>query len=790
LKIKGIYFLYRSFQAFGLPLVLLYFLWRGLRNRAYWKSIAERLGFLPSLLHQTGPGAIWLHAVSVGEILALVEFVKELRRELPRTPIFVSTSTLAGRAVADEKLHELADGNFYAPVDYVWAVRRVLRTLKPSVVVIAETEIWPNLFREVKRTGAGLAIVNGRISDLALPRYRAWIWLFRTVLPAADRILAQNETMRRRFVELGALPERVSVGGNFKYDFEPRPAAENSPLRALVDRLRAEQIWIAASTMPPAFAGDVDEDAAVIEAFQRVAAQQPGLLLILAPRKPEQFDRAARKIEAAGLRYVRRSRLEGPVEAPAVLLLDSIGELSGLFLLADVVFLGGTLAARGGHNILEPALFRKPVILGPHMENFQEIAEEFRAARACVEIAQPSELASAVAGLLRDRNMARALGERARECAEARRGAVKRGLCAARELYQSHLPQHRVAQPWFALGWPQEWLWIRGALRRQSRALRKRRKLAVPVISIGNITMGGTGKTPCVLRLAAVLRDEGRTPGILTRGYGRASPERHLILAAGAVSKAEHTGDEPQLFLRAEVAAVGIGADRYETGTMLHRQFGVDIALLDDGFQHRRLERDADIVLLDALDPFGGGRVFPLGRLREPLEGLAHADIFLISRADLNDLAPAIEHEVRRWNRHGPIFRSHLEPRAWFEQGSGKRYEAGQPPFGRAAAFCGVGNPHSFRRMLRSLGILLVDWLEFDDHHRYRPREVRHIAAQARARGASALITTAKDAVNLCESASELAAPLPIYWLEVELVVERESVFLDEIRKRFERCEK
>jgi 3-deoxy-D-manno-octulosonic-acid transferase len=784
LKIKGIYFLYRSFQAFGLPLVLLYFLWRGLRKRAYWKSLAERLGFLPSHLHQTGPGAIWLHAVSVGEILALLEFVKGLRQGLPRTPIFVSTSTVAGRAVAEEKLGALADGMFYAPVDYVWAVRRVLRALEPSVVVIAETEIWPNLFREVKRTGAGLAIVNGRISDRALPRYRAWSWLFRATLPAADRVLTQNETMRRRFVELGAVDERVSIGGNFKYDFEPRPATENSPVRSLMNRLRAKQVWIAASTMPPAFAGDVDEDGVVLEAFQKVAAQQPGLLLILAPRKPEQFDRAAQKIEAMGLRYGRRSRLEGTMDAPAVLLLDSIGELSGLFFVADVVFMGGTLAARGGHNILEPALFRKPVILGPHMENFQEIAEEFRAARACVEIADAAELANAVEELLRDRNAAREMGERARACAEARRGAVKRGLCLARELHQSHLPQHRVAQPWFALGWGQERLWIRGARRRQTQALRKRRKLPVPVVSIGNITMGGTGKTPCVLRLAAVLRDEGWTPGILTRGYGRISPEKHLILASGAVSKAERTGDEPQLFLRAEVAAVGIGADRFETGRMLHQQFGVDIALLDDGFQHRRLERDVDIVLLDALDPFGGRRVFPLGRLREPLEGLARADIFVISRADLSDLGTAIEHEVRRRNQRAPIFRSHLEPRAWFEEGSGTRYEAAQPPFGRAAAFCGVGNPDSFRRMLCRLGIPLVDWLEFDDHHRYRPREVRHIAAQARARGASALITTAKDAVNLCEAASELAAPLPIYWLEVELVVERESLFLEEIRKR------
>ncbi len=770
-----------------MPLVILYFAWRGLRNRAYWKSLPERLGFLPSLLHQTGPGAIWLHAVSVGEILASVEFLKGLRRELPRTRIFVSTSTVAGRALAGEKLAALADGVFYAPVDYVWAVRRVLRALKPSLVVIAETEIWPNLFREVKRTGAGLAIVNGRISDRALPRYRAWSGLFRAVLPAADRVLAQNETMRQRFVELGAPAERVTTGGNFKYDFEPRPAAKDSPARALLERLHPAQVWIAASTMPPAFAGDVDEDAAVLEAFQAVAPARPGLLLLLAPRKPEQFDAAARKIEAMGLRYVRRSRMEMPAGGPpAVLLLDSIGELSGLFYAADVVFLGGTLAARGGHNILEPALFGKPVVIGPHMENFREIAEEFRAARACVEVESGGQLGDAVEALLSDREGAREMGARARACAEAKRGAVGRGLCAARQLYSTHLPQRRVAQPWYALGWPQERLWLRGARGRQARALKSERRLPVPVISIGNVTMGGTGKTPCVLRLAAWLREQGRNPGILTRGYGRVSPEKQLILAPGAVAKPERTGDEPQLFLRARVAAVGIGADRFETGTRLQRQFGIDVALLDDGFQHRKLARNADIVLLDALDPFGGRRVFPLGRLREPLEGLARADMFVISRSDLNDLAPAIEHELRRWNRQAPVFLSRLEPRAWVAQRSGERHEAARPPFGKAAAFCGVGNPESFRRLLERLDIPLVDWVKFDDHHRYRPQEVKWMAAQARERGAGALITTAKDAVNLCEEASELAAPLPIYWLEVELVVERESLFLGEIAKRIQ----
>jgi 3-deoxy-D-manno-octulosonic-acid transferase len=232
-----------------------------------------------------------------------VEFLRRLRAEFPHSRLFVSTSTLAGRAAAGDKLRDLADGVFYAPVDYVWAVRRVLRALRPAVVAIAETEIWPNLFREAHRTGAGLAIVNGRISDRAFPRYLPFRWFFREVLSEADSILAQTDAMGERFLALGALPGRMHTGGNFKYDFEARAAAAGSPVPALLERARPGKVWIAASTMPPAAAGDVDEDDAVIAAFQELATRHPDLLLILAPRRPERFDTAAGKLEAEGIPY-------------------------------------------------------------------------------------------------------------------------------------------------------------------------------------------------------------------------------------------------------------------------------------------------------------------------------------------------------------------------------------------------------------------------------------------------------------------------------------------------------
>ncbi len=717
-----------------------------------------------------------------------MELLRRLRAEFPNSRLFVSASTPAGRATAAEKLHGLADGVFYAPVDYVFAVRRVLRTLRPSVVIVAETEIWPNLFRETKRTGAALALVNGRISDRAFPRYLPFRRFFASVLPHADSILVQTDAIRKRFMALGAPDERTRTSGNFKYDFDPRPAPPNSPVLALIAKTGPGPVWIAASTMPPADAGDLDEDDAVIAAYQELAPRHPGLLFILVPRKPERFDAAARRLEAAGISYVRRTALDAQArERPFVLLLDTIGELGGLFAAADVVFMGGSLARRGGHNTLEPALFAKPVVTGPHMENFQAIDDEFRAAGASVRIENASELAGAVDRLLADPALASEIGRRALACAEERRGATARAVEEIRQLHRAHIPRYRPAMPWYATAWLLSRVWLAGGRRKQASGLHARRKLDAPVISVGNLTMGGTGKTPCVLRLAELAAGRGLRPGILTRGYGRGTLEKNLVVAPGSAVCAEYSGDEPQIFIRSGVAAVGIGADRFSTGNLLLEKFGVDILLLDDGFQHWKLARDIDIVLIDALNPLSGGGIFPVGRLREPVQSLARADIILITRSRFSDLAPALEQMAARLNPNAPVFRAGVEPRAWIELRTGQKYPPREPPFDRAAAFCGVGNPHSFRRTLAALGVEPAEFMEFGDHHRYRVHEMRRIARTAQARRATALVTTEKDAVNLCEACEDLTAPLPIYWLQIGMEIEREDEFVREIEDRLNR---
>jgi 3-deoxy-D-manno-octulosonic-acid transferase len=785
LKIKGIYLLYRLAQALGWPIVPVYFLWRGLRQRAYLGSLKQRYGFLPASFRQTVPGAIWLHAVSVGEAIAAAELVRQLRLSLPRSPVFVSVSTLAGYETARQKLRDLASV-FYAPLDYVFAVRRVLRTLRPSLVIVMETEIWPNLFRETKRAGTGLLLINGRISERAFGRYRASRWFFSGVLAQVDLVLAQSEEMRQRWIAIGASPEKVRTAGNLKYDFEPVVAPPESPVRRLLERLHPRAVWIAASTMPPASAGDPDEDAAVIAAFQQVSARQPGLLLLLAPRKPERFEGTAQALVRAGLPFVRRSALTGAEDLPlpGVLLLDSIGELASLLPLADVVFMGGTLASRGGHNILEPALAGRPIVTGPHLENFAEIAADFRVAGALVEVRDTAGLAAAVTDLLQNPSRAADLGTKAASCAHTRQGATSLAATCAGEIFARHVPRFRPAQPGFAFLWLLSRLWTWGAKLNHARNVARRRRLEAPVISVGNITVGGTGKTPMVLHLTRRLKDAGWNPGILTRGYGRHSPHAHQAVAASAHVPVSQSGDEPQLFLRAGVAPVGIGMDRWRVGKLLEREFGVDVVVLDDGFQHARLDRQLDIVLVDALDPFGGGYSLPLGRLREPLEGLSRADIFVVTRSESGRVAQAAEHFLRGRNSRASVFHARALPEAWVSAATGETQSANALSDKRVAAFCGLGNPEYFWCTLAGLGLHVPVRLEFEDHHAYNPRELRYMGRHFRDEGVEAVVTTEKDFVNLCEDPGHLLAPLPLYWLRIGVELDREDEFLAAIRQR------
>jgi tetraacyldisaccharide 4'-kinase len=761
LRERLIYTLYWLLQAVALPFVLLYFLHRARADRNYRGRFRERLGFLPRSFHRTAAGAVWLHAVSVGEVISSLELVRRLRAACPWAPVYVSCATVAGRRLAEEKLAGLAAGVFYAPLDYRFPVRRVLGRLRPAAVVVMETEIWPNLYREARRAGAALVVINGRISDRTIARYRRLRWFFGPVLGQADAILAQSEDDYERYLALGAPPLGLACGGNLKFDFQPPSEEPPAEIAAFLERAAGGRVWIAASTMPPAWEGDVDEDDAVIAAYAALAPRHPDLLLILVPRRPERFPAAAEKLARAGLPFVRRSALGGGGAGARVLLLDSIGELSRLFGRADVVFMGGSLASRGGHNILEPAYFGCPIVVGPHMENFRAIARAFLAAGAMVEIRSAAELAPAVERLLGDDALRAELGARARAAAGHERGATDRAVREITRLADAKIPR----LPPRLLLWPLTWLWRAGGALCAGWQLARRASLQTPVVSVGGIAMGGAGKTPFVLWLAQRLPQ----PAILIRGYRRRAPEPVTLLAAGETAPAAITGDEAQIYLRRGVAPVGIGADRVRVGGLVEQRFQPRVLLLDDGFQHRRLARALDIVLLDGLDPFAGGSLPPAGRLREPLPALARAGVLVITRAARGRAFTGLQAELKRWNPRAPVFFCRTIPEAWIDASSGQEYPPGQPPFARAAAFCGLANPASFWETLDAIACPTVSRRPFADHHRYSPAEIESLAAG----GADALVTTEKDLANLPGR-----PPLPLYWLRIGLEVEGENDLL------------
>jgi 3-deoxy-D-manno-octulosonic-acid transferase len=728
-----------------------------------------------------------LHAISVGEVISAAGLLRELRERDSTIPLYVSVGTVGGRAVADERLAGVATGIFYAPIDYPFAVRRVLRRIRPAAVVILETEIWPVLYREVKRAGSSLVIMNGRISDHTLPRYRRLRFLFSQVLRLPDAIFVQSEQDRARYIEAGAPAENIEVLGNLKYDIAP---IQSDPPKLVVDllvKLRPSTVWIAASTMPPADRSDVDEDQAVIEAFQELALKYPGLLLILVPRKPDLFDDTADRLRDAGVRYLRRSdnKIDPALQLPCVLLLDSMGELAGLFPLAHIVFMGGSLARRGGHNLLEPAACGRPIIVGPHMENFAEIAAAFREHYAMLEIANADELAPAVEKLIQDTRLAEDLGTGAAEIAAKRRGVTRKAVAEILRWLDQAVPCAIPAGPAKPLLWLLAQLWTAASTWSQRRSSSRARRLDTPVVSVGGISMGGAGKTPMVDYLAERMRQRGRRPAILTRGYMRRSIEPSILIEAGEDVPASVTGDEAQIFVHSGYADAGIGADRWSTGRLLEEKYHPHLFLLDDGFQHRRLARDLDIVLIDALNPFAGGAVFPLGRLREPLRALARADAFVLMRAAPEREYRGIRDRLLALNPKAPIFRGRIEPRYWVHTRTG---QPAHPPEAPAAAFCGLANPASFWRTLRALGIAPVFTWTFEDHHRYQCTEVQRLAAQARMHGAPVLLTTEKDAMNLPERAAEilLDASMELYWLKIGIQVEREEALMELIESKMQ----
>jgi 3-deoxy-D-manno-octulosonic-acid transferase len=802
---------YNVLVALTSPVWGLWLLWRLIGQRKDRRAFGQRwLGLDRAVLPADSAARslrVWIHAVSVGEVMAVVPLVKALRCDHPRALLVGSTVTDLGQETMKAKLPEL-DAVFYLPYDLGWSVRRTLESIRPTLFLFAETELWPNLLLALRRRGVPTVMINGRVSERSVRRYR-WIGPFiRRVVRSIDALTVQRDADRERFIRLGADPARVTVCGNVKADGAPASAVDAGALQAALGVGTGRLVTVGSTHHP--------EERVAAEVLLELAAADPSVRLCIAPRHLDRCDAIEAELRAMGVPPVRRSRLplsgRAWTNAREIVLLDTMGELAAAYQLSLVVVMGGTFAPIGGHNLLEPAAAGRPVLFGPHIGQWKAVAEELVAAGGAMAIGSEAELAGALQRLLADGGARQRMGDAARAYVHSQQGATARTLAIVGRVLDEgqDTGQHRRVDRRAALA---AWLWNGGpavsvikrllapaawgygalmAVRRRwyRRGWLAVARLPVRVISVGNLTVGGSGKTPIVMAVAQLIASTGRPVGVITRGYLGVRSGDPCLVSDGDVVRAtvEEAGDEAILMARRLARIpVAVGRDRAAAGRLLlnleasGRRPKPEVLIVDDGFQHLRLHRDVNLLVIDGGRTGLEQRLLPCGPLRESWSAVRDVSaIVVVERSGMatadGDEESRLRDRVRRRGFDGPFFIARMRPAGLVLLPSGDPLPltalAGAP-----VAICsGIGHPESFRGLVAEAGARIVGEWVFDDHHRYAPDEVRAIVRDAHLRGAAMLLTTEKDAVKLASQPGCLAgSEPPVAAVLVTLAVEPES---------------
>lgn len=738
----------------------------------YLGTFRQRLGFRSAPIDTGGRPAIWVHAVSVGEALAAKSLVAELKRRHPDCAVIVSTTTTTGQEIAQRELG--ADALFYFPFDWRFAYRRLLKGIDVRLCLAMETELWPNFTHVLQEKRIPLLLINGRISDRSFGGYRKHRWFFGPVVRRYHTLCAQSELDGERLRRIGARAGDIVITGNLKYG---RGQFEVAPERIAEVRRRfaigsEEPLFIAASTHE-------GEEAAALDAWSAARAAIPDLRLMLVPRKPERFAEVAGLLADRGIAFHRWSAGADSHHSP-VLLLDAVGWLTAAYHGARIAFVGGSLLPRGGHNLLEACAAGVPVLFGPHMYNFRTVREDVLRAGAGIEVQRPDELVEAIRLLLRD---------------EATRGRMARAAEEVIARNQTALPRTMetiaAAFPWAGVQQRPSRVAIllakahagAAALLRgdPERELARARRLPRPVISVGGLAFGGTGKTPLVSLLADELERTGKRVAILTRGYGGEGPQPLIVCAGeGLCVSVRDAGDEASMLAAKHPRAIIVrDADRHRGGSLAEERFQPDLFILDDGFQHRALGRDVNILTLDADSVVGPRSAEHL--LREPLEFAAAADVCIV-RGDTLWRRTATREELQR------RFPAITTFEAW-TQVAGVRERSTAIPLAsvhtmRLLAVTGIAAPARFVASLASVGIQPVEHLIYPDHHRFTTADIDRWAALLKHHGADVMITTEKDEQRLVTALDEAGISLRFLVLSVNLRIEGFSALMDLIATR------
>jgi 3-deoxy-D-manno-octulosonic-acid transferase len=764
-------------------------------------TVPERLGRFSPVLDEleksrAGRPLVWIHAVSVGETAIAGPVIDAIRNRRSDVLIALSTGTFTGR---DYVLRNLKpDALFFFPLDLPSTMNRLVKKLRPNCFIDVEVELWPNCFRALKRSGVRMALANGRISDRAANPPAIVRSLNRWLYGCFDALFMRSSEDVERAVALGAPKDRTHLAGNLKFAAPgpPLPDEERKRIRTLLGVGERGRLLVAGSTHP-------GEEEKILSAWKSLndgllPKEMRPLHLVLAPRHLEQVERVKELAITSGGKVAKWTEIRDKGVAPDVdvIVVDTIGELMKLYGAADAAFVGGSLIPRGGHNVLEPVAVGIPTLHGPSMANFHDLVRTLGQAGLLYEVSDPDDLAKSVAKIFTSLNL--------EEYKKTSRELIARQLKAAdmiadwvienlhgtsgdrHSIPRSHAVSNvKILDPLFGL-------YSLASHRRVKAGIAGAVSLPVPIISVGNIAFGGTAKTPMVQYLAQMLTRNGQKPGVVIRGWkGQIDRERRpsAIVSDGKniLLDWQQAGDEARLLAESLLAIgvpVAVGRDRIEASKLLIEKLGVDVILLDDGFQHTRIARNLDLVLMDSMCPFGrfGDGTGPL---REPVSALSRADAIILTRTEavgIDRIEEIKESLKQRVGKLPPIFTARTTVHDVREGESGTAAFSFLLQGQRVVALSGIANPLNFRKTLTDLGCDIAEWFAFPDHYVFKERDLVRINERAKDAGAFAAITTSKDAIRLDGMSKLLSVPLHV--VEIRLTLEEEGRFEEFVLER------
>ena len=410
------------YDLFFLVFSLIYMPYLIIKGKAH-KDFLQRFGMLPDSI-KSSKNPIWVHAVSVGEVLAAKDFIKKMKNTFPDKEIILSTTTKTGNEIAEKVLSDVP--RFYFPLDFSFVVKNVIKEINPAILIIMETEIWPNLIIAMSKEKKPVAIINGRISDKSFKGYLRIKFLFSKILDRVSLFCMRAEDDASRIKNLGAEVKKVKVTGNMKFDVDfITSCIDTEKTRQEFGIVKSEKLIIAGSTHP-------GEESTLFDIYNKLSAKTANLRIMIAPRHIDRCDSVRKEALQKGLKVVMASELriapDKGKHSGAVIILDTLGELSGLYSIADIVFLGGSLIKKGGHNMVEPAIFGKPMVFGQYVSNFRDMAKSFLENNGAIKVSSEEELLNTLEDLLLNKEKRESLGINAKQLIEKSRGAVERNV--------------------------------------------------------------------------------------------------------------------------------------------------------------------------------------------------------------------------------------------------------------------------------------------------------------------------------------------------------------------------